>query len=293
MQTIVTHDGSFHPDDILAVATIKILLGDEPTTIIRTREDEVIASADWVVDVGNVYDSATQRFDHHQNGLEVRENKIPYAAFGLVWKEFGAQICGSAEIAADIDQLIVQPIDAGDNGVGLYDVNEYEVKPYELFSVFSAFRPVWGNEHENDTAFVEAVDFAKMLLEKIIAHAQRAQAVRQVAEAGYQAADDKELLVFDDPVDRHMFVRYPDVKMVVYPSDVSKQKWKASTVPTGEKAFESRVDFPKDWSGLRDDELAEKTGIADAIFCHKGVFLFVAASKESAITAAKIALERD
>ncbi|MCA9354698.1 MAG: MYG1 family protein [Candidatus Kaiserbacteria bacterium] len=293
MQTVVTHDGSFHPDDVLAVATIKILLAEEPIKIIRTRERDEIDKADWVVDVGDRFDPATQRFDHHQNGIPARENGIPYAAFGLVWREYGEQICGSKEISDQIDAQIVQPVDAGDNGIALYELNDRGVAPYELFSVLSAFRPVWGSEHENDAAFAEAVEFAKQLLMRIIAHAQASEAVRQVAESGYQAAEDKELLVFEDPIDRHMFIQYPDVRMVVYPSDTTKKKWKASTIPTGEVVFESRVDFPKEWGGLRDGALAEVTGIEDAVFCHKNVFLFVAASKESAIKAAKIALGRE
>ncbi|MCB9812094.1 MYG1 family protein [Candidatus Nomurabacteria bacterium] len=290
MQTVVTHDGSFHPDDVLAIASIKLFLNDEPVEIIRTRDKERIIAADWAVDVGEEYDPERRRFDHHQNGLPPRENDIPYAAFGLVWKSYGEAICGSADVAAQIEAQLVQPIDAGDNSISLYTLNELQVAPYELFSVISAFRPVWGSEHQNDDAFADAVDFAEELLARIIAHAQASKTVREVAEAGYRAAEDKSLLVFDDPVDRHMFIQYPDVHMVVYPADMTKQKWKASTVPTGEIAFESRAHLPAEWSGLRDGELASVSGIPDAIFCHKERFLFVAGSQESAVQAAKIAL---
>lgn len=292
MQMIATHDGSFHPDDVLAVATIQLTLGDVPVSVIRTRNPEKIAQADWVVDVGNVYDPTTQRFDHHQNGLPARENGIPYAAFGLVWRAYGETVCGSAAVAAEIEARLVQPIDAGDNGVSLYTLSDHQVQPYELFSVISSFRPVWGSEHDMDEAFLEAVTFAKTLLEKIIAHTKAAEAVREMAETSYRAAEDKTLLVFDDPVDRHMFIAYPEVQVVVYPSDIEKHKWKAATIPTGDVQFESRVDFPAAWGGLRDGELAAVSGIPDAGFCHKGRFLFVAASKESAVRAANIALGR-
>ena len=53
---------------------------------------------------------------------------------------------------------------------------------------------------------------------------------------------------------------------------------------------ENRKDFPTFWGGLRDGELAKVSGIKDAVFCHTGLFLSVAKSKEGAIEMAKIAI---
>ena len=50
MKTIVTHDGSFHADDVFAVATLLKLFPD--ANVIRTRDTSVIERADVVVDVG-------------------------------------------------------------------------------------------------------------------------------------------------------------------------------------------------------------------------------------------------
>ena len=77
MQKIITHSGSFHSDDIFAVATLQLHFGVENVEVIRTRDEEIIASGDIVVDVGGVYDAEKQRFDHHQNGAPVRDNGIP------------------------------------------------------------------------------------------------------------------------------------------------------------------------------------------------------------------------
>src|SRR3989344_3845760 len=116
--TIVTHSGNFHTDDIFAVAVLTLVLGEENIEVIRSREDSIINSADYTVDVGGIYDPDKNRFDHHQiEGAGTRENSIPYASFGLVWKKFGEQLGGSVKVFEKIDQMLVQPIDAPDTGV--------------------------------------------------------------------------------------------------------------------------------------------------------------------------------
>ncbi|MEK7128127.1 MAG: MYG1 family protein [Patescibacteria group bacterium] len=55
---LVTHDGSFHSDDIFAAATLQIYLEKkgEAFEIIRTRDEEIIKNGDFVFDVGGIYD---------------------------------------------------------------------------------------------------------------------------------------------------------------------------------------------------------------------------------------------
>jgi uncharacterized UPF0160 family protein len=50
-------------------------------------------------------------------------------------------------------------------------------------------------------------------------------------------------------------------------------------------SFESRINFPSSWLGLRDSELAKVSGISDAIFCHKTGYKFVAGSKQGVMEA--------
>ena len=85
---IVTHNSTFHADDVFAVATLLIIEPD--AEVIRTRDENIISSADYVVDVGQIYDKDKKRFDHHQlGGAGKRDDGIEYASFGLVWKEYG------------------------------------------------------------------------------------------------------------------------------------------------------------------------------------------------------------
>ncbi len=108
--TIVTHSSKFHPDDVFGVATLLLVMEKENTkvTVVRSRDADIVAHADYAVDVGGEYDSVRGRFDHHQiGGAGKRDNGIPYASFGLVWKTYGEILCGSKEIADKVDEKLV------------------------------------------------------------------------------------------------------------------------------------------------------------------------------------------
>lgn len=290
MQKIVTHSGGFHADDVFAIATFQLLLGTENVEVVRSRDDEVIASADYVVDVGNVYNHEQKRYDHHQTGAPVRENGIPYAGFGLVWRHYGVEVCGSDEVAAAIEAQLVLPIDAGDNGISLYSLNEYEVSPFELYQMVGLFGPMWGSDESKDEGFFEAVNWACGVLKRMIDKERAKLAMKELVKETHDAAEDKSMLVFEVPVSMVACIEYEDVQVVVCPDDPkSNDNWTATCVRKGFDTFEGRVVFPEQWAGLRDEELARVSGISDAIFCHKAQFFFVAKSKESAIKAAKMA----
>ncbi len=40
---------------------------------------------------GIVFDIGRGQYDHHQRDSRVRENGVPYAAFGLLWEKFGPE----------------------------------------------------------------------------------------------------------------------------------------------------------------------------------------------------------
>src|SRR5665811_284372 len=121
---LVTHNGSFHADDVFACATLSLMLEKENINfeIIRTRDPEVINSGDYVFDVGDIYDEDKNYFDHHQvGGAGQRDNSIEYSSFGLVWKKFGIKLCDSKKVVDIIDRKLVAPIDAADNGFDLVE----------------------------------------------------------------------------------------------------------------------------------------------------------------------------
>ena len=80
-----THSGKFHADDVFSSA---LLLSVNPEITIH-RGSQV--PEDFK---GIVFDIGRGKYDHHQRDSRIRENGVPYAAFGLLWEELGAEILG-------------------------------------------------------------------------------------------------------------------------------------------------------------------------------------------------------
>lgn len=289
MTKVVTHSGSFHADDVFAVATLQLHFGVENIEVVRTRDEAIIATGDIVVDVGGVYDPGRQKFDHHQNGAPVRDNSIPYAAFGLVWKHYGESLAGGPEVAAEIERKLVLPIDANDVGVSLYDVNDKGITPATLQDILSLWRPTWDSIGGTDSAFAEVCGLARDILSRAVAHAKSDLEHKQYVESVYQTAEDKSILIFDKSVSTHFLIEHPEVIAAIYPSEEG-DRWSVAMVRKNFDSFEPRAKFSESWTGLRGAELAASSGIEDAVFCHKAGYLFVAKSKEGAVEAARKAL---
>lgn len=290
---IVTHDGGFHADDAFAVAALLLYLKGN-AEVVRTRDQKVIASGDFVVDVGGEYDEARHRFDHHQpGGAGARANTIPYAAFGLVWKKFGVAISGSPEIAVRVDTKLVQPIDAADNGIALGNHEGAAAFPYVIQNAVFAFEPTWNEQDISlDAQFEKAREFAGIILEREIAHARDAALGESRVRAAYETAEDKRIVVLDAKYDwGAVLEEKPEPLFVVTPDRGPSGNWRAHAVRAHKNSFVSRRPFPSAWAGLRDAELARASGVPDAVFCHNKLFTVAARTKEGAIALAKRALE--
>jgi uncharacterized UPF0160 family protein len=285
---LVTHDDRFHADDVFTMATFRILLGDKITAVVRTRDEAIIQTADIVFDVGNVYDPETNRFDHHQTeGAGTRENGVPYASFGIVWKKYGAEICGSQQVANFVDEKLILPIDASDNGFKLYDYHIEGVREYVMDAICGSFGATWKEEDNFDTAFFEVVDLAEKILRREIVVARHKADAIPLVEKAYDTAEDKRIIIMDGPYPwKSVLEKHDDVLFAVSPSKDGTQ-WRVNAMQSA--VFVNRKDFPKEWAGLRDEELASVSGVPDAKFCHRKLFLAVARSREGAISLAKMA----
>ncbi len=286
---LVTHNSTFHADDVFATATLSILYKDN-IRIIRTRDEDMIKSADVVYDVGGIDDPATDRFDHHQiGGAGKRANGIPYAAFGLVWKKYGATVCGSQQCADKIDERLVQAIDANDNGMDLFK-DAIIVPPYLIQHAFYSFRPSWKEEQDYDRAFMKAVKIAKQILEREIVKTRDAIDGEDLVREAYNKCDDKRLLILDTKLPwEEVATGMGEPLIVVAPRPDGK--WKAEAVFLKQGSIERKVKFPSSWAGLRDEALVKETGVSDAVFCHNGLFMVVSLSKQGAIDLARKCLE--
>jgi len=294
-KTIATHNGKFHADDVFALAALFLVYPE--SVVIRTRDEEKIKTSDIVADIGGTYDSEKLRFDHHQRGgAGERENGIPYASFGLVWKEFGVQISGSGDIADMIDRKLVQVIDAADNGKDILTPNIKEVFPFTINGIVDSYRLTWKEEGDWDERFMQCVEWAKSLLVRQIKicgdFLEGADIVRKV----YEQSENKNLILIDEQYDfgRELVVNilnvFPEVLFVIlYRKDT--MDWQVVTMRRDQGSFEMRKPLPEEWRAKRDRELEEVSGVVGAKFCHRSGFMVVAKTKEGALALARKALE--
>ncbi len=293
IKKLITHNGAFHADDIFATATLVLMLEKEGIgyEIIRTRDEEIIKSADYVYDVGGIYDADENRFDHHQvGGAGKHENGIEYASFGLVWKKYGEKVAGSKEVADLIEKKLVNPVDAGDNGMDLVE-NKGETSPYLIQHLFGTLRPTWKESDENlDANFRQCVEIAKTVLSREITQTKDILEAKNAVLEIYNNTLDKKVIILDQNYPSEYILKdFKEVLYVVYPRATGD--WGVKTLREDSKTFKNRKDFPKEWGGARDEALVALTGVADAIFCHRALFLAVAKSKEGAMKLAQIAVE--
>jgi len=284
-KTIVTHNGNFHADDVFSIAALKSIFSS--IKLIRTRDLELIAKADIVVDVGGEYDADTDRFDHHQRGgAGKRENGVPYSSFGLIWQKYGIEICqGNKDVAKAVDKGLVSTIDAIDCGhvEGIYE-------GISLSQTIGMFNPTWQEDSHVDECFDEAVDFASRILARFIASANGGISAKEIVAKAIECAEDPRVIVLEKytPWKRTVHALSEEALYVVYPSQTGQ--WRIQTVPVELGSFEDRKSLPKQWAGLSDQALKDVTSIDDAMFCHNGLFIAGAESFESTMKMASIAL---
>lgn len=270
----MTHGGKFHADDVFSSALLKIIRPD----IKIIRAFEVPKGFD-----GIAFDIGFGAFDHHQENSEVRENGVPYAAFGLLWREFGVSVLGfgcTAEQAvieaARFDEKFIQPLDEDDNtGCG-----------NQLAGVIAAFNPTWDSDQSADLCFSEAVDLATVILKKKLDGILSTQRAKKLVEAALADAKDQ-IVVLPRFAPWKMVLVPSDAEFVVYPSQ--RGGYSAQVIPVDMDSKDAKCDFPQQWAGKRADELQKISGLDTLTFCHKGRFLISADCLEDVIQACRIA----
>jgi uncharacterized UPF0160 family protein len=293
---VVTHSGDFHADDCFACAVLSLWADKNHSKleIIRSRCGEIIEKSDIVVDVGMEYNSEKNRFDHHQKGgAGIRANGIPYASFGLVWKKYGEEICGSQLVADRVDKSLVTPVDAKDNGVNISKTNELGVTGHRTSNAIFNFNPTWQeNINISYGQFKKALDFAKEILLREIAWAIALNDGEKETMKAVEEQNNPEILILERSIEWHEAVsKNKNIKFVVY----LHRNGKYWCVQCGRDDLEDynsdRANLPKAWWGLREDELAKVSGIKDASFCTNAGWYGTAKSKDGAIEMANKALQ--
>jgi len=280
-----THDGSFHGDEVTACALLLLFGIIDRDKIVRTRDIDILSRCEYVCDVGGIYDSKQKLFDHHQQGYQGG-----LSSAGMILLYLFNQEVITAKEREFFDHSIIIGVDAHDNG------KEMHSKGVCSYShIISNFNPINHDappEVQNES-FFEAVAFAFSHLDRMWRRYQYTQSCRQIVAEVMEKG--KECLLFDKAIPwMDIFFEMDGIShpayFVIMPSG---QHWKLRGIPPSpEEKMKVRVPLPDTWAGLSESDLQAVTNISGAIFCHKGRFISVWETKEDALKALKLVLNR-
>ena len=286
---LVTHTGTFHTDDVFATMFLTKIV-DNPI-LIRVN-DPSEASSDAIV-----YDIGYGKFDHHGPDALMRDDKIKYCAFGLLWKEYGldylkkSNVFDAQKLFDVIEENLIMQIDGIDNG--LFPKIEAPYKLTDLDKIIDLFNKGWNEEVSNDDNFLKAVDMAEIIFDRILLKENaKIIATSKVLEKMNDIHDG--ILVLDEymPYNDAVFSKEDSgIKIVIFPSNRGGYNIKPMTISKESK--ELVVNFSKEYWGLHDDDLVKASGIKTARFVHSTGFLGVTGTLEDAYLLAYNALNNE
>lgn len=298
VKEIVTHPGKFHADELFAVAYLREAGCTAPVSRRVPTPEDLANPRVLIVDVGGQYDPYLLNFDHHQNGADlVRENGVPYSSFGLVVKHFAPVGAGVYE---RFDKLLVQPIDAHDNG--RWPQRDSENPTLALSAVLGWFNPTGPTTPpEMDKVFLKTVDIVRQVLENTMAQVCAWCDAKEKLQNKEFTEQCGSILVLKEYLPWLGHIQSPEfrwVDLVVFP-DTLRGGWKVQTVPVAEGSKDPRVPLPTEWWGASGAELQkvlEDEGILtfpgespEHIFCAKSGFIAGATHRDNALNIARAA----
>lgn len=265
-----THAGIFHSDDVFSSALLRIL--NPNITIERGNKDPDRYD-------GIVFDIGGGKYDHHQKDRKIRSNGIPYAAFGLLWQEFGHMLL-EEEDAKAFDEEFIQSLDQSDN-LGIENI---------LAQCIGDFNPSWDEHTDADQAFFQAVSMAETILKN------RFKSVRSKREAFNRVRakikdPNAQIFIMEESMPWKEAVIGTGIIYVVFPS--IRGGYMVQAVPEDDNRDLLKRPFPEKWRGTDAAELKRLSGIETFCFCHMTGFLCAADTQEDAIKIAEMALAEE
>ncbi|NOR30601.1 MAG: MYG1 family protein, partial [Sulfitobacter sp.] len=196
------------------------------------------------------------------------------------------------DIHSSFDTGFVLPIDLVDNG-DLAPAAAGQLAGLTLPALLGTLKPVFDDRSPDadDRAFAAALPIARAFIEGSIAgKAAKRRAEATVLEAITQAGPSRVLeLPMGMPFRKAIETAGADhLLFVVHPRD---SDWAITGIRLSGDGFEQRADLPAAWAGLTDDALEAACGVKGAKFCHNGLFIAVASTREAAVEMADLAVK--
>lgn len=281
----VVHDGPFHADEIIACVQLLYAKLIHKNEIYRSRDSLVFSKMQFVIDVGAVYDEKNFLFDHHQSSYTGELSSAGMVAKFLFNKGFY-----DAPLFQFLKKELIDHVDAFDNGrVSL------EILNTPTFShIIENFVPIneGADKEEMNRAFFVALDFALGHFDRLVERYKYRQRSKDIVKNIMESS--QEILIFDEMIPwlENFFELGGEKHAAKYIVMPVPNGWKLRVIPkTYAQRMGARLDLPRSWGGLNDEEFESESGIKGGKFCHKGLFIAIFATKEGAIEGAKRSLK--
>lgn len=246
-----THSGKFHADDVFAFAALR-MMGCTAKLHRVNQLPENLGPTDLIFDIGG------GKYDHHQMKREIRANGVPYAAFGLIVREFYLLLGLSVHEYHALDKCFIRSLDGTDNK---YFSNN------AISGAIAVFNPQWDHDTGEEAqmqAFLSAASVAEMMLKQQIDKVKADSRARSMVSLLLETVEYH--TVFMD--------RYAPVsKFLKFNEDVhwlcslsTRGDWTICSV-NGPKGTPKAI-MPKEFRGASADSLPE-----GMLFCHPKGFI--------------------
>ena len=312
---LVTHNGVFHADEVMATSVLLNLYEEDNVVIVRTSINKI----DKYINDENaiIYDIGNGKYDHHTRTIK-RNNGIPYSSIGLIWKDFGKDLINKRAIRMGIndlnivnrvfniiDTILIQGIDANDNGYKSPDVKE-SINYFTISNMVFTFNTISydggvKNVLKQELNFKKAVDICSQILIALIRKYIDGANSEAILQELIRTRKNKRILVLDKfiPWIGYITKNVDDIWYVIFPSTREEGEWNMQAVPANISTSTSikvlRHPVPQVWWGKdtkSEVTLAEVTGVEEATFCYKGNgFLTAAKGLDAILKLANMAVE--
>lgn len=323
MGRIGTHNGVFHCDEVLACFFLKSLPEFRNHDVLRTRDPELLATCDVVVDVGGEFDHTKRHYDHHQRGftdtmksLGLLDFDTKLSSAGLIYAHYGRNVI-AALLGLSVDdpalevlykkvyETFVEAVDAVDNGIPQCDCTPRYRLGGTLSGRVGHLNPAWNEEDVDvDGRFSKAMELVGKEFRDALGYCYKSwlPAKNIVADAikdRLQADASGKIFILSKgsvPWKEHFFTLEKELQAealtyVVF-ADTTSGNWRVQAIPNSEKTpFENRLPLPAAWRGLRDEGLSKVAGIPDCVFVHGSGFIGGNKTQEGAVEMARRSLQ--
>lgn len=323
---IVTHNGRFHADEVMAAAILAKLFNDAlprydltfTWEVLRLdRHDPLLAEAEILIDTGRISDPATGRFDHHQKGgagsrMQVRGNTemedVPFSTCGLIWYACGRLLTQEADTedstetpAFDkLDWRLFRGIDASDNGFPMAQGISRNLPdgstqllggaPLHISQQIAEFNRDYNNPTEQQCQFDKALAHAANVLDntlwQVLQSVKSRSRVLELLRTHLSNGAALNPMVLEESIDWRDHLLGLPEAQGVRVV-VTPYNANSWCVHLLSRRGEVPLRAPCSWRGLEGDALEQAADIAGLLFCHNSGHMVRTRTKEAAITVAR------